>query len=287
MLDCGKIRLFLINESESKGKRKVLDSLSEREEDILMLFMDNPRLTVPEIAQLTKVSEVTVRHDLKEMEAEGVIIRAHGSGMPAFHPAMLARQMKNRDAKLAIAKVAAEMILPGDKIMLVGGTTTSLVPRFLYGKSGIKIVTNSTSLLPYVRTNPGIQVIFTGGDFRPEAEVMVGPTTLREISQFHVPTAFVGTDGMILDKGLTANSVEIAETVRVMAEHSDRQVLLSDSSKVGRSGFAAIMPLENVDTFVTDDNLPPDAALAIREKGVKLVLVHVGKNDSTEKQEGA
>lgn len=251
----------------------MLDSLSPREEGIINKMMENPRVSVADLAKDFSVSEVTIRNDLNDMAEQGLIVRTRGGGLPAYHPSILERQGLNHDIKLRLAKAAAEMIDSGDEIMLVGGTTTSLIPRFLYGKRDIKVVTNSTYLLPYARTNMGLKVTFTGGEFRPENEVMVGPATLRELAQFHVATAFLGADGIMPGKGVTADSVEIAEVVRTMAAQAERLVVLADSSKTLRAGFAYIMPIENVHTFITDTDIRPDVASAIREAGVQLMTV--------------
>jgi DeoR/GlpR family transcriptional regulator of sugar metabolism len=251
----------------------MFDSLSPREEGIIQKIMENPRVSVADLAKGFGVSEVTIRNDLNDMAEQGLIVRTRGGGMPAFHPSILERQRINHAGKLRIAKAAAKMIESGDEIMLVGGTTTSLIPRHLYGKRDIKMVTNSTYLLPYARTNMGLKITFTGGEFRPENEVMVGPATLRALKQFHVATAFLGADGIQPDKGVTADSVEIAEVVRTMAAQAERLVLLADSSKTLRAGFAYIMPLEKVHTFITDKDIRPEVANAIRKAGVQLITV--------------
>ncbi len=189
----------------------MVENLSEREASILHVIVENPRISVAELATIEKVSEVSIRNCLKELENKGLFVRAHGGGMPAFHPMWSARLSGHRDVKMRLAKATAELIRSGDDLMLIGGTTTTNIVRFLYGRRDVKIVTNSTALLPYARTNTGIRFLFTGGEFRPEIEEMVGPTTIRELKQFHVGTAFLGTDGLIPKKGLTADTVEIAE----------------------------------------------------------------------------
>lgn len=251
----------------------MIDNLSPREEGMLQKIMENPRISVTELAKAFGVSEVTIRNDLNDMAEQGLIVRTRGGGLPAFHPSILERQHIHHDKKLRLAKAAAGMINNGDEVMLVGGTTTSLIPRFLYGKRDIKMVTNSTYLLPYARTNMGLKITFTGGEFRPENEAMVGPAALRALAQFHVSTAFLGADGIMPDKGVTADSVEIAEVVRTMAAQAERLVVVADSSKTRRAGFAYIMPLEKVHTFITDSNIQPELASAIRQAGVHVVTV--------------
>jgi DeoR/GlpR family transcriptional regulator of sugar metabolism len=75
------------------------------------------------------------------------------------------------------------------------------------------------------------------------------------------------------DKGVTADSVEVAEVVRTMAAQAERLVVLADSSKTLRAGFAYIMPLERVHTFITDEGIHPEVASAIRKAGVQIITV--------------
>jgi len=251
----------------------MLDNLSLREDGILKAMMDDPRVSVAALSKLFAVSEVTIRNDLNALSDRGLLVRMRGGGLPAFHPNILERQRVHVDQKLRLAKAAAELIANGDEIMLVAGTTTSLVPRFLFGRRGVKIVTNSTYLLPYARTNSGLQITFTGGEFRPDAEAMVGPAALRELGQFHVGTAFLGADGFSLEKGVTADSVEIAEVVRKMADQATRLVLLADSSKANRAGFSYIMPMSRVNVLITDDGIDAGVVDALTKQGVEVCRV--------------
>ena len=217
----------------------MFEQLSEREERILGSLAENPRLGVNDLAKIHGVSDVTIRSILNGLEDKAFFVRSHGGGFPAFHPAMLARIKNHSELKLKLAMRAADFIAPGMSVMLVGGTTTSFIPRFLLGKSEIKIVTNSTLLLPYARINPRIDFIFTGGDFRPEIEEMVGPIAIRELRQFHVDAVFTGIDGYTEPDGLTADTTEIAEIVQTMVAQSDRTVIVTDSSKFMRKGIRA------------------------------------------------
>jgi DeoR family galactitol utilization operon repressor len=157
--------------------------------------------------------------------------------------------------------------------MITAGTTTSLIPRFLVGRQGVNIVTNSTLLLPYVRNNPGLSVTLTGGEFRPASEALIGPATIRELGQFHVSKAFLGSDGISLKKGITADSADLADVCRRMSEQARQTIVLADSSKLGRVGFAHIMPASLIDILITDAGAPAAEIDGLRKKGVDVRLV--------------
>lgn len=244
-----------------------------RKQQILETLMEQPELSVGELSQRFGVSEVTIRSDLKSLAAQGLVLRHHGGGLPTLHANVSDRQRRHTEEKTRIARAAAELIGDSDDVMITAGTTTSLVPRFLMGRQGVNIVTNSTLLLPYVRNNPGLSVTLTGGEFRPSIEALTGPATIRELGQFHVAKAFLGSDGVTADKGTTADSADIADICRRMSEQARQTIVLADASKLGREGFAHIMPAARIDILITDTNAPASEVARLRKKGVDVRLV--------------
>jgi DeoR/GlpR family transcriptional regulator of sugar metabolism len=97
---------------------------------------------------------------------------------------------------------------------------------------------------------------------------MVGAVTLRELEQFHVKRAFLGTDGFSLEGGVTAHLGELAEVVRKMVKQADEATFLADSNKYGTVGFARILPIDEVKLLVTDSEISNEACAALGDKGV-------------------
>jgi DeoR family galactitol utilization operon repressor len=248
-------------------------NLTKREGEILRILSDDRSTSVGKISKHLSVSEVTVRNHLNSLAEKGFVVRTHGGAFPAFHETILERQKLMVDAKSRIARAAAELVGDASRIMISAGTTTALVPKYLLGKLDVHLVTNSTFLLPYVRVNPAIQTTFVGGTFVPSGEAMVGPVALQAISQFHVEVAFVGADGFSPESGATAHLTDVAEVVRKMSERAEETILLLDSSKYGREGFAQMLPAERIQMIITDAKLKPDDKATLREKGVKLTVV--------------
>ena len=247
--------------------------LSQRERELLDLLAEDGNPTVAALSKRLGVSAVTLRSDLTSLADKGLVVRTHGGALPTFRPNILERQKQMVEEKTRIVKAAAEMVGNGDTIMVCAGTTTSLLARYLLGKGDVKVVTNSTLILPYARFNPALHVTFTGGEFRSGDEALVGPNTLELLDQFHVHLAFLGTDGFSPDSGITANSVETATVARKMAEQAQRTILLADSSKYGRAGFAHIMAMKQVSLIITDDKLGDEHRRQLEENQVQVKVV--------------
>jgi len=247
--------------------------LNERESKILGMLADDSTLSVAKVSELLKVSSVTVRSDLNSLAEKGYVVRTHGGAVPSFHSSILRRQKLKNSEKCRIAKAAASLLKDGDTVMIEAGTTTALIVKYLMGRHDIHIVTNSTLVFPYARMNPSIRVTLVGGEFRPSTESVVGPISLRDLEQFYVDIAFIGTDGFSLERGLTSHLVEGAEVVKKMASQATRTILVGDSSKHGQSGFVRILPLTSVDTIITDTGLKKSVCSELSDAGIAVKRV--------------
>lgn len=244
-----------------------------RREMIINQLMETPQITVKELSILFDVSEVTVRSDLKQLTTQGLIHRRQGGALPAFHPQIMEQQRRYPAEKMRIARAAAEMIADLSDVMISSGTTTSLIPRFLIDRENVKIVSNSTLILPYVRTSTRLQTTLTGGEFRPAFEAMTGSATISELKNFHVSTAFIGADGISVEKGITANNTEIADVCRHMLAQAQRTIVVADASKIGRVGFANITSIHKIDLLITSQEASNEKVRELIKAGLTVQQV--------------
>jgi len=246
----------------------MLAELKERERIILNRLSTDGSVSVGALARDLGFSEVTIRGDLRELEDKGWINRSWGGAAPVLHRDILERQRAFSAQKNAIARAAAELVNDGDVIMIEAGTTTALIARYLAGKRDVHIVTNSTLVFSYARMNPNLQITMTGGEFRRPTESLVGPIALETIGRLNVRLAFVGTDGFTLERGCCTHLMEGAEIVKAMKVHAQTTVLVADSSKYGKVGFASVLPLSAMNLILTDNGLDDQAEAELRKAGI-------------------
>lgn len=249
----------------------MISELSERERVILDRLSSDGAVSVGILAKELDLSEVTIRGVLRALEDKGWINRKRGGAASAVHRDIMERQRIFPERKNVIAKAAAEMIKDGDLVMIEAGTTTALIIRYLAGKQDVHIVTNSTLVLSYARMHPHLEITMTGGEFRRSTESLVGPIALDAIGRLNVRLAFVGTDGFSLEHGLTTHHIEGAEIVKAMKAHAKSTILVADSFKYGKAGFADVLPLSAVDLIITDNHLEESSDAELREAGIKVI----------------
>ena len=237
----------------------------DRQGAILERLADDGILTVASLAAELDVSEVTIRTDLRALEEQGMLVRTRGGARPSTLKNILQRQRVNVEAKERIAAAAAALISDDDTVMIEAGTTTALIVRFLTGRRGVQIVTNSTLVFSNARLNPSLSIILSGGVFRRDSESLVGPIAERSIGDFNTRIAFLGTDGFSADRGLTTRFVEGGEVATVMRDRAEETWLVADSSKFGQAGFVSFLPLSGITGIITDSLISDEAVQSLQE----------------------
>ncbi len=134
-------------------------------------------------------------------------------------------------------------------------------------------MTNSQPIAQEVLTWPSPNLTILGGLYLPDYQATVGPQTLAQLQEMRATRVFLGTDGLTLQSGITTANILMAEVDRMMADHSQQIILVTDSSKFGRVGFVPVKPVNAFHMIITDTNAPPDMVQAIRDMGVEVLLV--------------
>ena len=239
---------------------------AERTSFILDRLAADGEVSVSALAESLGVSPVTIRTALKDLEDDGYLVRTHGGARPTAFRNIRLRQSDRLEEKERIARAAADMVRDDDRIMIEAGTTCALVVKYLTGKRGVQIVTNSVLVFSNARSNPNLNITLTGGQFRAESESLVGPVTERAINDFNARIVFLGTDGFSVDRGLTTQLVEGGKVGTIMRARAEETWLLADSSKCGRAGFVSFMGIDDVTGIITDDALPEESTKELTER---------------------
>lgn len=252
----------------------------ERKKRILELLHELSKITVPQLSTELGVSPVTIRNDLRELEAEGKLLRTHGGALPVgkvgFEPDSEAKKIANIEAKRRIAVAAAMLVESGDTIALDAGTTTFELAHCLRKKDNITVITNDLRIATLLEAeSPGIQVFVSGGMLRHGFQCMVGPMAERSLEGIHVDRAFMAANAVSLEEGFSTPHFEQAAVKRRLMSIASKRVMLCDSSKLGRCSFARFCGWDEIELLIMDSGVGEVAAQAIREKGEEIELTLV------------
>ncbi|WP_435347003.1 HTH-type transcriptional regulator GlpR [Haloarchaeobius sp. HRN-SO-5] len=246
---------------------------AERKRKIVEIVSENDGCSVEELADTFGFSKATLRRDLSELEAEGMIERSHGGAVPVTtvgrEQTYDQREVQNLDAKTAIAERAVEEIREGQVVFFDSGTSTMEVAKRAPTDGSFLPVTNSPVLALELGQDDN-EVKLTGGTFRQRTRALVGPSAEDFMDRMNFDLLFVGTNGLDVDGGLTTPNEDEARVKERMIERAQRVVLVADETKLGERSFVQFADLADVDHFVTDATLSAAEWDAFESAGVEV-----------------
>lgn len=246
---------------------------SEREERIIQLLRSDGSVTVGELSDLMEVSAVTIRTDLKNLEAEGILFRTHGGAVLSEKVRRSAsiRADSTGDDKQAIGRKARELVRENSWIFLGSGTTCLALARELKDVS-VNVMTNSLPVASVLAQSGRGQVIMPGGTvFGSDCPFLYGDLLHASLDSVALSQAFLGVSGIDRDFGYSlSNAVECSIFTR-LRQISREVVVLADAGKFGKTSFMGAGPISIADTIVTAGPVPEDARHWCESGGVKLI----------------
>ena len=240
-------------------KKRMIPTIQQRREGILALAYRDGHVSVRQLAEHLNVSEATVRRDLHGLSAEGFLEISHGGAAIARNSdtSFLSKSLRNQQAKKEIARLASSLVQDGEQIFIGSGTTCFGMASYLRPKKGMSIIVNSVRTALELQA-PGIHVLMLGGQYRPERMDTVGPMAFESLERLRGYRAFLGTDGISQDFGLTSIDIESAHLLRLAARNARECILLADSSKFDRPALYKIIDLQLLSTVVTEKKPSPE-----------------------------
>lgn len=236
----------------------MLTTIQQRRDEIMAQVYQKEHVSVKQLAEALKVSEATIRRDLHGMASEGLLELSHGGAALVRNSdySFLSKSIRNIEAKQKIAKLASDMVDDGDQIFLDSGTTCYSMAAFLRTKKDLTVIVNSVRTAQELQV-PGIHVLMLGGQYRPERMDTVGPMACGAIERLRGYRAFLGTDGLSLEFGLTSIDIDSAHLFGLVARNARESILLADSSKFDKPALYKILDLPSISAAITDQPLTP------------------------------
>jgi len=247
----------------------------ERQQEILRLARAEGRVDVTTLAEQFAVTAETIRRDLTTLERAGVLRRVHGGAIPVerigFEPALAARDWVMTDEKERIAKAALAEVPEEGAIILDAGSTTARLAQALPLDRELTVVVNSPAIAVILGPRANINLLLIGGRVRGKTLAAVDDWALRPLADLYVDVAFIGTNGLSVERGLTTPDPAEAAVKRAMIAASRRTVVLADHTKIGQDYLARFGTLSDVDTLITDSGLDDDLVSDVEAAGVRVV----------------
>ncbi|MBB4932096.1 DeoR/GlpR family transcriptional regulator of sugar metabolism [Lipingzhangella halophila] len=249
---------------------------AERRERILELVRANGAMALRDLASHVRASEVTVRRDVRLLEAEGLLDRRRGGaalpGRVGHEESYTQKAGQATPEKMAIAAAAARLVRDDDAIVLGPGSSTEALARELVGRQNLTVVTNSLPVADVLTSAPGVEVVMTGGTLRGSIRALVGTAAEQALAGLRVHQAFISGNGITAERGLSTPNPAVASVDRALVGCAEEVIVLADHTKVGADTMVQTVPPEHIAHLITDNHADPEVLLTLEDMGT---LVHV------------
>lgn len=255
-----------------------MEYLSSRQNKILTLAREHGRVDVEELSRSFEVSPQTIRKDLNELCERQILQRIHGGaivGSGIENVSYEARRLLAPDAKRAIGTCAAGLIPDNSSMLINIGTTTEQVAQALKDHHGLLVITNNVNAVHIMKNFVGIELIIAGGLVRRSDGGIVGVAAVDFINQFKVDYAVIGVSAVDEDGSLLDYDFREVRVAQAIIENARHVILVADLMKLERKAPVRIGHISQINTIVTDGELPTKLKDVCRDHGVQAVVAEM------------
>lgn len=270
-----------LSPSAAEGDSRHRRLPAARKAELAGLVTERGEVTVAELAERLGVSIDTIRRDLDELDAEGVLVRTHGG---AVSLASIPRTDRGLDVRLhlqaaekdAIASLAAGLVQDGSVIMINAGTTTLALARALRNHKDLTIATNNLRIPAEISPKAFRDLYVFGGSVRSITQATTGPVSFSVAPgsaelDIRCDLALIAVGAVSSESGYSTSNLGDAAMMSAMMSRAAKVAILADSSKFERRFFAKVADLGDADYLVTDAPPPRELADALGAAGVEVV----------------
>lgn len=251
---------------------------AERRAALALRLEQHGRVSVLDAAGDFGVSGETVRRDLAALERRGIARRVHGgavarSSVQAVELDLLEREARQSPQKQRIAAAALAFLPAVDgSVIIDAGTSTAALVDALPDEHSLTAVTHGVATAAQLARLGQVDLHVIGGHVRGATGAAIGAGTVAAYETVGVDVAFIGTNGISLERGLTTVDFGEAAVKRAIVARAARTVVLADSSKLDTDYIVTFAALSVIDVLVTDSDASTECVARLREAGVEVVL---------------
>ena len=224
------------------------------------------------------VSEDAIRRDLRALAAEGLCRRVYGGALPAARPAqpIAARINSDLKRKRQLARVAAQLVRPGELVFLDCGSTNLAMVDFIPKDVGVTIATNSVDISAAVAKRGGMALIVVGGVVDMAIGGAVDATAVAVVREMNFDLAFVGGCAISSRFGIAANDHADASFKKIVIKQSRRCALLALTEKFAEEAPYWVGGPSDVDHLIVEANISDEQARELESEGYNLIKAGEG-----------
>ncbi len=230
----------------------------ERKQAILNILKENNRIDVPYMCEIFNISPSTARNDLNRLESENLIKRTHGGAILKVKNGekeipSTENEKTMLDEKTLIAKKALDFINDGETVGISTGSSGYALAKALINKNNLTVITNDVKIACFLEQNTNFTIFIIGGVIRNQFHYIMDNVDLPK--NISINKFFFSSNGFTIEHGATISDIMLSKNEKILLNLSQKRILLCDHSKLGKTHFAQILPLDKIDEIIVDKGI--------------------------------
>lgn len=247
-----------------------------RQRQIVEFARSRGRVEVPALAEELQVATETIRRDLKVLAGRRLLKRVHGGAIPletaAFESGLAYRSQIDLAQKHRIAGAAANELHGAETVYLDEGFTPRLIAQLIADQE-LTVVTASLLAAEALAHSETVTVLLLGGRMRGRTLATVDEWALDRLRSLVIDMAFLGTNGISLEHGITTPDPAVAAVKQTAVRVAGRRVLVAAHSKFGETHFCRFADVSDFQTVITGTELSATEAHRYEALGPSVIRV--------------
>jgi len=216
-------------------------------------------LHIKSAAQILRVSEMTVRRDVSANPDQFAFFGGHivpSADLENDNPYELAKAADSHAvAKKQVCSHAIEYIHDDDTIFFDCGTTLPYLVDLLPDHFHITAICYALNVAERLTRKPNVRLVMLGGLYHPASASFSGSSALETLDSLGINVAFLSAAGVDSRRGATCAHFHEAEIKRKAMSRAQKNILLVDSSKIGKLKPVFFSDLQSFDAVITEDGI--------------------------------
>lgn len=249
---------------------------SLRRQKILLLLERDGKVMAAELSRHFAVSEDTIRRDLAELDAAGLVLRVHGGALPRPKDSgkdYFTRVGEINEAKLRLAQYAVRWVQDGQTVMFDSGSTTLHIARSLPADIRLTAVTASPLIAVALAEYPGVKVILAGGQLNPATLSVSGHQALHMIQGIKADLMFTGVCAIHPEIGISSLHFDEVPLKQAMFDSAAQVIAVTTADKLGAMEPFVVVPCNRLQRMLTEQQVASGDIEDYRRLGIEVVQI--------------
>ncbi len=231
------------------------------------------RVLSVDLSEQLNVSDDTIRRDIKELAAEGKIIRVHGGAVSKSFvtPFNSDNVVYAANAKAAIASKALSLIKKDMVILTEGGTTMLELAKVIPSNLKVTFITISPQVAITLAQHEGLDVISIGGKLAKNANLHIGASVVNQLAGLKADLCILGANAFSSEEGLTDLDWEVVQVKKAIIRSAKKVAVISISEKLNSVKWLNICSASQVDYLITELEPTDQLLSSFAQKNIKIL----------------